>query len=67
MSEQSDYKAVVKAAVMDEQSFLRMTLSRKLRRDAGEWVKVVVRPVTVKGNRRMQFSYFDPRRDITKE
>jgi SAM-dependent methyltransferase len=66
MEESEDYRATVKAAVMDEGSFIRMTLSRKVRRDETPWVKIVVRPVEVKARRRMQFSFFDPSRDITK-
>ena len=66
MGETNDYKAMLKVAVTDEESFVRMTLSRKLRPDDTLWVKIVVRPVIIKGGRRMQFSYFDPRRDVTK-
>jgi SAM-dependent methyltransferase len=43
-----------------------MTLSKRLRADGTPWIKVVIRPVIVKGRRRIQFSYFDPKRDITK-
>ena len=30
------------------------------------WVRVVVRPVEVRGDRHLQFSYFDGRKDVTK-
>ena len=66
MNSADDYKATIKAAVADEGSFVRMTLSRKLKRDETPWVKIVARPVMVKGRRRMQFSFFDPAKDITK-
>lgn len=61
-----DYRQMVKSAAADESTFLRLTLSKPLREDASLWVKVVVRPVLVRGRRRMQFSYFDARRDVTK-
>ena len=61
-----DYKTLIFEAVRDENAFLRMTLSKRLRDDGTNWVKIVVRPVTVKGKRKVQFSYFDPRKDITK-
>lgn len=61
-----DYKALLKTAVADEGSFIKLTFSKKARYDETPWVRVVVRPVIVKGKRRVQFSYFDSRQDITK-
>jgi SAM-dependent methyltransferase len=65
MSEQ-DYKAVVKRAAADEKGFVRLTLSGRLRGDDTPWIKVTVRPVLIRGERRMQFSYFDAKKDVTK-
>ena len=61
-----DYKAIVKSAVLDEQTFLGLTLSQKLREDATPWTKIRLRPVLIKGHREMQFSYFDAKKNITK-
>ncbi len=61
----SDYKAAVRRAVLKE-SFLRATFSKRQREDDTPWVRVTIRPVLVKGSRAMQFSYFDGKRDITK-
>jgi len=61
-----DYRARVRAAVLDEPTFLRLTVSGRLRGAEVPWVKAVVRPVLLRGRRRMQFSYFDGRKDITK-
>lgn len=64
--ERDDYKAVVKSAVLDEETFIRLTLSKKLREDATPWTKIRLRPLLIKGRREMQFSYFDARKHITK-
>ena len=60
-----DYKTILRNAVRDEGSFLRLTLSGSLAKDS-PWIKVIVRPVEIKGRRKMQFSYLDPKKDITK-
>jgi len=61
-----DYRASVRAAVLAEGTFLRLTLSRPLRREGLSWVRVGVRPVLVKARRGLQFSYFDGEKDVTK-
>lgn len=64
--EAGDYKALVKNAVLDERTFIGLTLSKKLHEDAAPWIRVRVRPVLIKGQRHVQFSYFDLKKDITK-
>ncbi|MDA0709970.1 MAG: SAM-dependent methyltransferase [bacterium] len=59
-----DYTTSLKQAVCDE-GFLRLTFSGKTRAQASEWQKVVVRPVALKGQTRVQFAYFDARQDHT--
>ena len=44
-----EYKPVVKAVVFEEETFLKLTLSKKLRDDGTPWVRVSVRPVLVRG------------------
>jgi len=61
-----DYRAAVKGAVLEEETFLRLTLSKKLRDDGLPWVRISIRPVLVRGRREMQFSYFDPKKHVTK-
>ncbi|MBM4050562.1 MAG: methyltransferase, partial [Planctomycetes bacterium] len=63
---ESDHKRLVKSAALDERAFLRLTLSQPRGADAAPWVKISVRPVRVRGQRVMQFSYFDPQKDTTK-
>ena len=66
ISEQNeDYGATVKEAVFQEETFLRLTLSGKVRGKDVPWVKIVVRPVLVKGRRQIQFTYFDGKKDTT--
>lgn len=59
-----DYKALVKGAVLDEETFLRLTLSGRRREGSTPWAKISVRPVLIRGRRAMQFSYFDGRQEI---
>ena len=61
-----DYRAAVVEGVLDEEKFLRLTASGRQRGASLPWVKVVVRPVLVRGRRRVQFSYFDEKKDTTK-
>lgn len=60
------YKTIVRDAVLREDTFLRLTLSGPIRGQQCPWAKVVVRPVLVRRQRRVQFSYFDERKDTTK-
>ena len=59
-----DYKTIVKTAVLDEETFLRLTFGTP--QGASPWIKVIVRPVEIKGRRMIRFSYFDPKKDTTK-
>ena len=58
--------SLVRDAVLDEDTFLRLTLSGKLPGRDSPWTKAVVRPVMVRGRRRLQFSYFDGKKDTTR-
>ncbi len=62
----ADHRAPVKEAALDEESFVGATFSRPLRKADSPWVRIVVRPVLVKGERQVQFSYFDGVKDIAK-
>lgn len=63
--ENADYREVVKAAVLEEQTFIKLILSKPLGRHEAPWTRITVRPVLVKGERVVQFSYFDGKKDIT--
>ncbi len=64
MSEQ--HKHLVKDKILDENIFVRAVFSGQRRGHTVPWNRVVVRPVAVRGQRRVQFSYFDAKKDITK-
>ncbi|MFO0846432.1 MAG: SAM-dependent methyltransferase [Gemmataceae bacterium] len=46
--------------------FRRATFAGAARRAATPWVRVVVRPVELRGQRQLQFSYFDGRKTLVK-
>src|SRR6266566_4244734 len=62
----SNYKELIKKQVLDEGTFVRMTLKGQLREQELQWRRVIVRPVLIKQARHLQFSYFDEKQDITK-
>jgi hypothetical protein len=59
-------RSAVREAALDEQTFLRLTASGRLRGADAPLIRVVVRLVLVQVRRRLQFSYFDRKQDITK-
>jgi SAM-dependent methyltransferase len=65
MNEQ-DYRELIKQRVLDESSFVRLTLAGKVRGPTPQWQRIVVRPVQLKQGRHLQFSYFDQKQDTTK-
>jgi SAM-dependent methyltransferase len=63
---QTEHTQLVRDKVLDEAHFRRLTLKGALKGEEQPWRRVVVRPVMLKGGRHLQFSYFDERRDTTK-
>ncbi len=61
-----DYRAALRGAVLCEETFLKLTVSGTVRGEDVPWVRVVVRPVRVKGHRQTQFSYFDKKVNTTR-
>ena len=71
-------RQTLRRLVLDEATFRRLTLNTNGAAaaasgadggpgaPAGAWRRVVVRPVQLRGRRHLQFSYFDARRDVTK-
>jgi hypothetical protein len=62
----SDYKEQIKHVVLDEEQFVRLTMKGQIREPLLSWRQVVVRPVLIKNERYLQFSYFTQKQDITK-
>jgi SAM-dependent methyltransferase len=61
-----DYKEQIKHIVLDEEQFVRLTMKGQIREPLLPWRQVVVRPVVIKNERLLQFSYFTQKQDITK-
>ena len=61
-----EYKEQVKRLVLDEQIFVRLTMKGQSRNAETPWRQVIVRPVLIKNERYLQFSYFSQKQDITK-
>ncbi len=59
-------RTAVLEAVLDQGSFLRLTMSGNVRGQPAPWVKVVARPVAAKRQRGIQVSYFGERKSLQK-
>ncbi len=60
------YKDQIRGAALDDETLVRLTLKGKLHGAALDWRQIIVRPVLIKNERHLQFSYFSERQDITK-
>ncbi|HSO14201.1 MAG TPA: SAM-dependent methyltransferase [Anaerolineales bacterium] len=63
---ESDYRQLVRERILTSDTFIRAVFSGEQKGASVQWVKVVVRPVELKGQVHWQFSYFDEKKDITK-
>lgn len=65
-----NYRDLLRQHIFDENTFVRATFSGRQRSiadgEALSWRKLVIRPVKLKSGRHLQFSYFDDKKDITK-
>jgi len=61
-----EYKEQVKRLVLDELIFVRLTMKGQSRDANTSLRQVIVRPVLIKNDRYLQFSYFNQKQDITK-
>ncbi|NWG34848.1 MAG: SAM-dependent methyltransferase [Chloroflexi bacterium] len=62
----SDYRQLIREHILDTDTFIRAVFSGEQKGASVPWVRVVVRPVELKGQVHWQFSYFDEKKDITK-
>ena len=62
----SDYKRLVHERILARTSLIRAAFTGEQKGSSLPWVKVTVRPVELKGQVHLQFSYFDEKKDITK-
>ncbi len=61
-----DYNSQVRERLLARESLIRATFSGGQKGASLPWTKVTVRPVELKGELHLQFSYFDEKKDITK-
>lgn len=61
-----DYKQLIQKRIRTQETFVRAVFSGEQKGSSVQWVKVTVRPVEIKGGFNLQFSYFDEKKDITK-
>jgi SAM-dependent methyltransferase len=61
-----DYKHLIQKRVLDQETFIRAVFSGEQKGTSVQWVKVTVRPVEIKGEFNLQFSYFDEKQDVTR-
>ena len=61
-----DYRQLVRDRILARESLIRAVFSGEQKGSSLPWVKVTVRPVELKGQIHLQFSYFDEKKDITK-
>jgi hypothetical protein len=61
-----EYKEQVKRLALDEQIFVRLTMKGQSQDAGTSWRQVIVRPVLIKNERYLQFSYLSQKQDITK-
>jgi len=61
-----DYQQLITQTVLDEDTFVRLTMKGIVRGPAAPWQKIMIRPVELRGRRQLQFSYFDAKQDISK-
>src|SRR5579872_730612 len=61
-----DYQQLIRDTILNNEDFIKATFSGKRRGETMPWKKVIIRPVLVREQRHLQFSYFDAKKDITK-
>jgi SAM-dependent methyltransferase len=61
-----EYREQIKRMVLDEETFVRLTMKGRVRAGDVPWRQIVVRPVLIKGERHLQFSYFSDKQDISR-
>jgi SAM-dependent methyltransferase len=62
----AEYTSEARARLQTRESLIRAVFSGGQKGASLPWTKVVVRPVELKGDIHLQFSYFDEKKDITK-
>ncbi|MBM3187692.1 MAG: SAM-dependent methyltransferase [Chloroflexi bacterium] len=61
-----DPKGRIKRRILDETAFVQARFSGHRHGQAVPWQRVTVRPVAIRGQRHLQFSYWDGKQDVAK-
>lgn len=61
-----NYQETIRDAILDDANFVRATFSGRQRGQEIRWERLELRPVEVKGQRHLQFSFFDAKQNIVK-
>jgi SAM-dependent methyltransferase len=61
-----DYRLLVRETISNSDVFVKAVFSGQRRGHVVPWRRVAVRPVLIRNKRHIQFSYFDDKKDITK-
>ena len=61
-----NYQRLVRDSVLDERRFVRAIFSGTIRGHDQTWTRIVLRPITIKGRRHVQFTYYDAAKSIDK-
>jgi hypothetical protein len=62
---ETSYQQLVKETLLHDDQLIKLILSVPGNKQDLPWTKVVVRPVLLRGERHLQFSYFDAHKDLT--
>jgi len=62
----SDYKQQIRAKILAREALVRAVFTGAQKGSSLPWTKVTVRPVEIKDELHLQFSYFDEKKDVTK-
>jgi SAM-dependent methyltransferase len=63
---QKDYRISVRERILARETFVRAVFSGQQKGSFLPWLRVEVRPVKIREGIRLQFSYFDGKKDITR-
>jgi len=61
-----DYKERIRERILNRDTFVRAVFTGQQKSADIEWVKIFIRPVEIKGSYRWQFSFFDEKKDVSK-
>lgn len=65
-SMETSYTEKVRTRILARDTFIRAQFTGAQKGADMAWVKVIVRPVEIKGEVHLQFSFFDDKKDISK-